>query len=188
MGTTKNIKKIGGVLIVIAIVILLIVVILKLITGTTTGDMVFKGNEVVAGLKCTDTTLDHPVFVDVQPVSHANTITASFRGNTLSMIMYRYDGTYQSEDEAVYAKVKAEADYNLILADDYGVKIDIFTHTFMRDGNIVALTISGKADKATSKTAPYFLLESTKSFPKTLDGLQTAYEAKGFSCIVENEN
>lgn len=188
MGKTKNMKIIGGLLIIVAVVTVVIVLIVNLAKGSTTGDVTVKGGGTMTGLKCTDTILDHPVFRDVQPVLRTNMITANFVDDKLSMIMYRYDGTYQSEDEAVMAKVRAEADYNLILANDYGEKIDIFTHTFMGDGNVVALTISGDADKVSSRTASYFLLDSTSSFPKTLNGLQAAYKAKGFSCTVENKN
>lgn len=188
MGKVNNTKMIGGILIAVAVVIVLIVIVINLTAGSTTGNVTINGSGTMTGLKCTDTTLEHPVFRDVQSVSHTNTITANFVNDILSTIMYRYDGAYQSEDEAAMAKVRAEADYNLILANEYGVAKDEFTHTFMIDGNVVALTISSKADKVTSRTAPYFLLSSTNSFPKTLDGLQAAYEAKGFSCVVENKN
>lgn len=188
MGKVNNTKMIGGILIAVAVVIIVVVVIVNLTSGSTTGDVIIKGSGTMTGLKCTDTTLEHPVFRDSQSSAWTNVVTANFVDDKLSSVMYRYDGTYQSENEAELAKVRAEADYNLILANEYGEKIDIFTHTFMGDGDKVALTITGDADKVTSKTAPYFLLESTSGFPKTLDELMAAYEAKGFSCAVENEN
>lgn len=188
MDKKNNLKSFGWVLLIVAVAIMLVVVIMNLVKENTTGDLTIKGSGMMVGLKCTDTSLNHPVFRDVQPLSFTNTITANFVDDDLSTIMYRYNGIYESNDEAANAKVVAEADYNLILANDYGEKIDIFTHTFMRDGEKVALTISSDASKVTSKTAPYFLLDSTDSFPKTFDGLKAAYEAKAFSCIVENKD
>lgn len=187
MSKTEKKKLIGVLLVIAAVVMSVIVIMVNLATGSTTGDVTISGDGSMSGIKCTDVTLMHPAFADVQPVSHNNTITANFVDDTLSSIMYRYDGIYQSEEEAANARVLAEADYNLILANEYHVPIDIFTHSFMTDGVRISLTVSSGADKVTSSTAPYFLLEQTNSFPKTLDELKAAYGAKGMSCEVENE-
>lgn len=187
MGKNGKKKAIWASLLILVVVSAVIAVVVILFNGSTTGDVMVSSSNIMTGVKCIDTELMHPVFADVQPVSHANTITANFVGGDLSSIMYRYDGVYQSEDEASHARVLAEADYNLILANDYGEKIDIFTHSFMADGAKISLTVSSNANKITSKTAPYFLLDRTDSFPKTLNGLKAAYEAKGLSCKVEDK-
>ena len=187
MGKANNTKMIGGILIAVAVVIIVVVVIVNLTSGSTTGDVTIKGSGTMTGLKCTDMTLEHPVFRDSQSSARTNVVTANFVEDKLSSVMYRYDGTYQSENEAELAKVRAEADYNLILANEYHVPIDIFTHTFMTDGAKISLTVSGDADKITSKTAPYFLLDQTDDLPETLNELKMTYETKGLSCKVENK-
>ena len=188
MGEYEKKRIIGTSFLIIAFVLIAIAVIFNLTNGNTTGDITVSGSDKVTGIKCIDTKLAHPVFADVQPVSRTNTITANFTNNRLSSITYKYDGIYHSGDEASNARVLAEADYNLILANEYGVKIDIFSHLFMTDGEKMTLTITDDANKVTSKTAPYFLLDTRAGFPNTLKELQTAYEVKGFSCVVENND
>lgn len=187
MGKAKKKKLTGVLLIIVAVAILMIVAIANLTNGSTTGDVIISGGGSMSGIKCTDTVLMHPVFADIQPVSHTNTVTANFVNNTLLSMTYHYDGAYWSEEEADNARVLAEADYNLILANEYHAPIDIFTHTFMTDGVKISLTVSGDADKITSKTAPYFLLDQTDDLPETLNELKMTYETKGLSCKVENK-
>lgn len=182
MGENGKKRIIWVSLLILVVILVVIAVVVILLNGNTTGDVTVSSGGAIIGVKCTDTELMHPVFADVQPVSHTNTITANFVGNDLSSIMYRYDGAYRSEDEASHARVMAEADYNLILANEYDVKIDVFSHSFMTDDEKMALTITSDADKVTPRTAPYFLLDALTEFPKTLDELRTAYEAKGFFC------
>lgn len=181
-------KTIGGLFLMVSILLIVIIIAINVNNSNTTGDITVSGNEMVAGIKCIDTELQHPVFEDIRPIARVNTITATFINDNLSSIMYRYDGTYQSENEAKDAKVMAEADYNLILANEYGVKINIFTHTFMSDKEKVSLVVTDNSNKVTSRTAPYFLLDSSTEFPNTLEALQKAYEAKGFSCTVINND
>lgn len=188
MGKNGRKKVIWVPLLILVVVSAIIAVVVISLNGNTTGDITVSGSGTMMGLKCTDTTLIHPVFADIQPVSHTNTITANFANDALSSIMYHYDGVYRSEEEAANARVLAEADYNLILANEYHISKDMFTHTFMTDGEKMSLTITCNADKVASRTAPYFLLDTLTEFPKTLDGLRAAYEAKGFSCMVENRN
>lgn len=188
MGKNRKKKVIWASLLISIVVSAIIALVVISLNGNTTGDITVSGSGTMMGLKCTDTTLIHPVFADIQPVSHTNTITVNFVGNDLSSIMYRYDGIYRSEEEAANARVLAEADYNLILANEYDTKIDVFSHSFMTDGEKMALTITDNADKVTPRTAPYFLLDTSTEFPRTLDELRSAYEAKGFSCVVENRN
>lgn len=178
-------EKMAGLLFLVIALLLVIIAIANFIASTT-GEITVNGSDSMAGLKCTDTKIRHPVFADVQPLSFTNTVTAVFHNDKLSSIMYRYDGVYQSESEASEARVLAEADYNLILANEYGAKNDIFTHTFMTNGTKLALTIADNANKTTSATAPYFLLNSLDSFPNTLETLQEVYEKRGFSCAVDN--
>ena len=168
--------------------LIVIVLIINLVSSNTTGEVTISGNASVVGVKCVDDKLAHPVFADVQPLSHTNAVTATFPRDKLSSITYKYDGIYRSKDEASNARVLAEADYNLILANEYDAKIDIFSHLFMTDDTKLTLTITDNANKVTSRTAPYLLLDTQTAFPKTLEELRAAYETKGFSCVVDNDN
>lgn len=179
---------VGVLFCVLAIIILVSALIINMMTGGKTGDITISGNAKMVGLKCEDASLPHPVFGDIKPLSSKNTVTANFADERLSTIMYQYDGVYASEEQERHARVLAEADYNLILANDYGEKIDVFSHNFMSDGEKLSLTITAKSDKVSSRTAPYFLLDTTTSFPKTLDAMKKAYEGKGFSCKIENKD
>lgn len=179
------IMRVGVLFCIVAVLIVAAILLVNIMNGTKTGNVTVSGDAEMIGLKCEDATLPHPVFTDVRPVSWKNTITANFADDRLSTIMYRYDGTYDSEDMVSHARVFAEADYNLILANEYGQKIDVFSHNFISNGNVLSLTITGKADKVSSRTAPYFLLDAGSSFPKTLESVEKAYESKGFSCKIE---
>ncbi len=172
----------------IVVVIVVVAIVMNAMNGKKTGDIEVSGSSKMVGLKCEEASLPHPVFADINPVSHTNSITANFANDRLSTIMYQYDGVYTSEEEAKHARVLAEADYNLILSNDYDQDIDIFSHNFMSDGNKLSLTITAKADKVSSRTAPYFLLDTTSSFPKTLESMKQAYEAKSFTCKVEDKD
>ena len=188
MNKKIDIKTVGTLLLIVIVVLVVVVVIMNMLNGESTGDITVSGGDSMVGLECIDAELTHPALREVQLESHTNTITANFVDDKLSSIMYRYVGTYQSEEEANRARVLAEADYNLILTNEYDVKIDVFSHNFMTNGNEMILAITGDADKVTSRTAPYFLLDALTEFPKTLDELRAAYETKGFSCVVENRN
>ena len=178
--------RVGVSFCIVVVLTLVVVLLVNNMNGVKTGDVIVSGDAEMIGLKCEDTTLLHPVFADVEPISWKNTITANFADDRLSTITYQYDGTYSSEDEVERARVFAEADYNLILSNEYGQKINIFSHNFMSNGDVLSLTITGKADKVDSRTAPYFLLDAGNSFPKTLGSMKEAYESKGFSCKIEN--
>ncbi len=140
------------------------------------------GGEVV-GLKCIDSELLHPALRDRTPVSHINTIMANFADDKLSTITLYYVGTYSSPSEAKQAEAYAQADYGLILAKEYVVGVD-FTHSFMTDGEKVSMTITSENGGVDDKTAPYFLLEQNKTFPKSLDEMKKRYEERNFSCEV----
>lgn len=183
MSERENKRIIGASLVVVAILLVVVAILINITNGDTTGDITVSGSSSVTGIKCIDTKVLHPVFADVQPISHTNTIVANFVSNKLSSIMYKYEGIYKSEEEASNAKVLAEADYNLILANEYGAKIDVFSHTFMTDGTKLLLTIADNTNEMTSKTSSYFLLDIQSNFPSTLEELQSAYESGGFSCV-----
>lgn len=179
--------QVGVLFCVVAVLILVVIIIMNITNGEKTGDITVSGSAKMVGLKCEDTVLKHPVFIDVKPISQKNKIMANFANDRLSTITYQYDGIYSSEEATERARVEAEADYNLILANNYGEQVDVFSHSFMSDGDKLSLTITAKADKVGSRTAPYFLLDNTDSFPKSLEVMREAYEAKGFSCKVEDE-
>ena len=131
-----------------------------------------------------DDKLVHPVLTHIRPASFVNEISANFQNDKLISIMYHYDGVYGSEAEVDEVEAFAAADYNTILAKDYGADIDIFSHVFAKDGNKLQLTINGRADKVDARTASYFMLERDDSFSKTLAYMREKYENAGFSCEV----
>ena len=180
----KNIKTISIIAICLVVVVLIVAGIALLMNGTTSGEVRVEGSGKIVSLKCTDNTLTHPTLTRFKPVSFTNTITANFYDDTLSTIMYQYDGNYESESMADAARDAGGAEYNIILANDYGEKIDIFSHVFTVNGTKMSLTITGDADKVSSRTAPYFFLDTQQDFPKKIDKMKVAYEAKNFSCKI----
>ena len=177
--------RVGVSFCIVVVLTLVVVLLVNNMNGVKTGDVIVSSDAEMIGLKCEDTTLLHPVFADVKPISWKNMITANFADDRLSTIMYRYDGIYASNEQVGHARVFAEADYNLILSNEYGQKIDVFSHNFLSNGDVLSLTITGKADKVDSRTAPYFLLDAGNSFPKTLESMKEAYGSRGFSCKTE---
>lgn len=166
----------------VVMVVGVVAVIAALLNSGSSNDIVVSGEGEVIGLKCKDDKLTHVVLTYGRPTSFTNEVLANFQDDKLMSIMYQYEGIYSSEEEVKEAEAFAAADYNKILAKNYGVDTNIFSHVFVKDGNELRLTINGKADKVNSKVAPYFMLEQNDSFPKTLDAVRKAYEGAGFSC------
>lgn len=171
----------------IAVVAIIILAFLLAIIfgGSKSNNVEVSGGGKTTGLKCTDSEMLHPALQDYMPVSHTNTIMANFNeDNELSTITLYYVGDYASPEEAKQAEAYAQADYGLILAKEYGVNVDSFSHSFAIDNNKVNMTITAKSDNVTDKTAPYFLLERDKTFPKNLEGLKKRYEGINFTCEI----
>ena len=166
----------------VAILVCVVVAVIVVLNSGSSNDIVVNGEGEIIGLKCKDDKLTHPVLTHGHPTSFTNEILANFQNDKLISIMYQYDGVYGSEKEVDEAEAFAAADYNTILANDYGVNIDIFSHVFAKDGNRMRLTINAKADKVTSQVAPYFMLENSEPFSKTLTDMEKSYESAGFSC------
>ena len=171
---------------VVAVVVLLLLFLIFFFFGRKESDdvEVSWGGEIM-GLKCTDSEVLHPALRDYTPKSHTNTITANFADGEMSTITLYYVGVYSSPMEAKQAEAFAQADYGLILAREYEVSVD-FSHSFTIDGEKVSMTITAKEDGVDDKTAPYFLLEQNRSFPKSLNEMKQRYEERNFSCEVTN--
>lgn len=182
MSEKKNSNTIWIVVVVVIAVVGVAAAMVAVLNGGSSNDIVVSGEGEVVGLKCKDDKLTHPVLTHIRPASFTNEIVANFQDDKLKSIMYQYSGVYGSEKEVDEAEAFAAADYNTILAKEYGVDIDIFSHVFAKDGNELRLTINGRADKVNSKVAPYFMLEQSESFSKTLDAMRERYESAGFSC------
>lgn len=186
----KKKKRLGSVaycLIAVAVVLLLLAFLIPIFGGGKSNDVEVSGGGKTTGLRCTDSDVLHPALRDYTPVSHTNTIMANFAENgELSTITLYYVGDYGSSMEAERAEAYAQADYGLILAKEYGVNVEAFSHSFSIDGSKVSLTITAKDGNVNDKTAPYFLLEQGRLFPKSLDELEKRYEERSFSCEITN--
>ncbi|MBR3322088.1 hypothetical protein IKG05_00365 [Candidatus Saccharibacteria bacterium] len=178
----KKKNNIAWIVVLVAIIVSAVAVVAVMLNSGSSSDIVVSGEGEVVGLKCKDDKLTHIVLTHGHPTSFTNEIVANFQNDKLTSIMYQYDGVYGSEKEVEEAEAFAAADYNTILAKNYGVDTNIFSHVFVKDGNELRLTINGKADKVNSKVASYFMLEQSDSFPKTLTAMRKAYESVGFSC------
>lgn len=182
MGKKRIGVSVGGSIFLTVVVVLVAVIVLNM--NKSTGDVKIGGVIHYTGLKCIDHENEHILFSTIKPLSWSNVVTANFADSGLSSITYQYDGIYSSEAEATRAEEYAVPNYNIILERDYGEKNNIFSHSFLKDGNKLALTITGKGDRINVKTAPYFMLSNTETFPETVDSMKSAYERVGFSCEI----
>lgn len=178
----KKKNNIAWIAIAVAVVVGVAVVIAAILGSGSSNEIVVNGEGEVIGLKCRDDKLTHVVLTHGSPTSFTNEILANFQNDKLKSMMYQYEGAYGSEKEVEEVEAFAAADYNTILAKNYGVDINMFSHVFVKDGNELRLTINGGADKINSRVAPYFMLEQNDAFPKTLATMRKAYEDLGFSC------
>ena len=181
MSKKKN-NNIAWIIIAIVMVVGVVAAIIAILNNGSSSEIVVSGEGKVVGLKCKDDKLTHVVLTHGSPTSFMNEILANFQNDKLTSIMYQYSGVYGSEAEVDEAEAFAAANYNKILAKNYGVDPDIFSHVFVKNGNELRLTINGKADKVDSRVAPYFILEQNNSFSKTMAAMREAYENAGFSC------
>ena len=172
----------------VAVMIAVVMIILAFLNDEKSNDITISGGGEAVSLKCENSTLTHPVLTDYKPLSFVNQITANFQDDKLTSIMYQYEGVYKSAEEVDEAEAFAAADYNIILAKDYGVDADIFSHVFMKDGNKLKLTINSRADKVSPQVAPYFMLGQNRAFPKSLDAMKKEYENNEFSCKTTNND
>ena len=183
----KKEKKLGPVVyFVIAVIAIVSLILFMIFNGGESNDVKISWEEKKIGLKCTNSKILHPALRDYTPVSHTNTIMANFIDDELSTITLYYVGDYGSPSKAKQAEAYAQADYGLILAKEYGVDVGSFSHSFMIDGSKVNLTITAENGDINDRTAPYFLLEQNKSFPKSLEGMKQRYEERNFSCEMTN--
>ena len=171
---------------VVAFVIVIIFLLMIIFNGEKSEDIRITGGGKSTSLECTDSRLLHPALRDRTPISHINTITATFSDDTLSSITLYYVGTYSSSAEAEQAEAYAQADYGLIPAKEMHINVESFSHSFIMDGVKVGMTITAKNDDVNDKNAPYFLLEQGRAFPRTLDSMKQRYEEKDFSCEITN--
>lgn len=179
----KRLSSAAYYFIVAAIILLLLALLIFIFGKWRSNDVEVSGGGKTIGLKCTDTKLLHPALRDRTPISHTNTIMANFTNNDLSAITLYYVGVYSSPSEAIQAEAYAQADYGLILAKEYNVGVD-FSHSFMINGEKVSMTITSENGSVDAVTAPYFLLEQGKSFPKNLSEMKQRYEERDFSCEI----
>ena len=184
MDTKK--KKSGLIIfsIIIAVAIIVVIFLMIILGGKRTDDIRITGGGSSISLKCTDSRLLHPALRDRTPVSHTNMITATFVDNVLSTISLYYTGIYNTPEEAKQAEAYAQADYGLIPAKEMNIDVESFSHSFMTDDNKVSMTITAKNDDVDDKTAPYFLLEQGKSFPRSISSMKERYEGLEFSCKI----
>lgn len=165
-----------------AIIAIAVVVVLSLSNTDASNDVVVESNETIRGLRCEDMTLVHPVMEGNTSSSYENVISAIFNDDKLYSVSYRYEGIYGSDGLAKNAEAAAAAQYNIILANEYGKKIGVFSHNFTVDQAKLILIITANVDDASSETAPYFLLDSNVAFPKSFDEMKLAYEGRGMTC------
>lgn len=182
MGKKRIGVSVGGSIFLTVAAMLVVIIVLNM--NKSTGDVKIGGVIHYTGLKCIDHENEHILFSTIKPISWSNVITANFSEDRLSSITYQYDGIYSSEAEATEAEEYAVPNYNIILERDYGEKNNIFSHSFLKDGNKLALTITGKSNRVSAKTAPYFMLSNTETFPETVDSMKSIYEKVGFSCEI----
>lgn len=135
-----------------------------------------------SGLKCENDSIVHPVLTDFSPQLFKNTISAVFSEDVLSSISFQYQGLYDSSETATSAKAFAAADYNTILAKEYGLNPNIFSHSSWVNEKTFSLTITAQGGDIPQKAAPYFLLDGSATFPTSKESMRNAYVNKGFLC------
>lgn len=169
---------------VVAVIIVIILLLMIIFNGEKSEDVRITGGGKSTSLECTDSRRLHPALRDRTPISHTNTITATFSDDALSSITLYYVGTYNSSAEAEQAEAYAQADYGLIPAKEMHINVEPFSHSFMTNGDNVSMTITAKNSDIDDKTAPYFLLDQGKAFPRSRSSMKQRYEEKGFSCKI----
>ena len=179
---TKKEKKFGLTVCFLIIVIVIVIILLLMIffNGEKSEDIRITGGGKSISLECIDSRLLHPALRDRTPISHTNTITATFSDDTLSSITLYYVGTYSSSAEAEQAEAYAQADYGLIPAKEMHINVEPFSHSFMIDGDKVGMTITAKNADIDDRTAPLFLIRSRKGFSEKQRQYETTIRGKGF--------
>lgn len=178
-GSTKKLV-IGFFVVIISVIGMAFALFLN--NSNNSNDVVIEDNEEIHGLRCEDMALVHPVVEGNTPSLYKNIISAIFNDDELFSISYRYEGIYDSEGLAKNAEAAATAQYNIILTNKYDENIGIFSHNFTVDQTELTMIITANVNDVSSKTAPYFLLDSDVVFPRSFSEIKSTYESKGMTC------
>ena len=137
-----------------------------------------------SALECTASDPSEPFFTFESTQEMTHTIKVLFTEERLKDIMYKYDGTYVSQEAAENAEAWLHADYNEYLGAN-GVDRESLSPTFSVNNNKLMISIYAEAQKINDVVARLFFMDtdaSNKVKDFSLKDYKMLYEAKGFTC------
>lgn len=144
----------------------------------------------VSSLVCEKSGIDNEYFnIEKKVTGGKHELRANFDGDRLVDLMYSYRAAYDDGTDLEYVKNVAEANFNLAYGNKYEYKDNLWSASFTVDKNAkqVKMNVYAGANSLSSDVAAVFQLDKDKSFPKTLNSMKSAYETKGFSCILSQK-
>lgn len=144
----------------------------------------------VSSLVCEKPGADNEYFnIEKKVTDGKHELRANFDSDRLVDLMYSYRAAYDDGTDLGYVKNVAEANFNLTYGNKYEYKDNLWSASFTVDKNAkqVKMNVYAGANSLSTDVATVFQLDKDKSFPKTLNSMKSAYEAKGFSCILSQK-
>ena len=142
------------------------------------------GESDYSALECTASDPSEPFFAFENTQEVAHTIKVLFSEGKLKDIMYKYDGTYASQEAAEDAEAWLHADYNEYLGAN-GVDMESLSPTFSVNDNKLMISLYAEAKKVNDIVARLFFMDtdaSNKIKNFSLKDYKLLYETKGFAC------
>lgn len=190
----KNSKKNRGrigVAVVATLVCAIIGFIVFLLTAEKRTEVIAsEQTQSVSSLVCEKPGADNEYFnIEKKVTEGKHELRANFDSDRLVDLMYSYRAAYDDDTDLEYVKNVAEASFNLAYGNKYEYKDNLWSASFTVDKNAkqVKMNVYAGASGLNSNVAPVFQLDKDKSFPKTMNSMKSAYESKGFSCILSQK-
>lgn len=135
-------------------------------------------------LECSASHPDDPFFVSETAQRFTHFLKVMFADDELKEISYRYEGTYNNNEQAKNADAWLHGDYNEYMGS-VGVNPESLNPVFMPSKTKLTISLYAEAKKINSAVARLFFIKE-EEFSKTSkyksDDYRKMYESKGFTC------
>ncbi len=183
---SSSLVQLGIFLLILAIIIIALVFLLRG-KETTTGD--FPSPITNEALTCEKSSTAYAKISALNSKSQNITVTMIFNGTTsLNKISLSYTLKFDSDEAAKQAEASAHAQFSEHLSIDK-FSFTEFNNKFSPLNNKLSVSIYGDStDLESSARASYFMLDTKKSTPVTLEDFRNAYKKQGFKCTSTTDN
>lgn len=170
-----------GISLVLVAIVLMIYFFLQGETKVTGG---WPEPEKSESLSCEVEGLTYPLFKYDNSSKKTTKVTAIFNDDRLEKMSLVHQQYYNNSSEIEQSEAENHAAMNLRMQDE-GLGPDALGMHFARLSDSLKMSLYADASEINGSTVKYFELEGVSKYDE--DTIRTAYEQKGFGCVVKDE-